>query len=312
MPESAAQRPNFVGMRHNDRQSYLWVEFTHEHATMRGLVSRMSEFKIDTSHCTIAVEKSAGTGLPILFIHGNSSCKEVFRNQVRGEIGSTFHCIAMDLPGHGNSGNAKNPEQTYTMRGYADVALEVMEALRIEAFAVLGWSLGGHIGIEMVSRSDRINGLLISGTPPISKDPADMANAFLPSEHMAFTGQETLTDEQADSYAHATCGSNARYEEFLGDAVRRTDGRARRIMMEAAMRGEGADQRQVVEHDPTLLAIVNGADEPMVNNTYLKLISYKNLWESKIHLIPDTGHAPFWESPDEFNEILNRFMTDLS
>jgi pimeloyl-ACP methyl ester carboxylesterase len=82
-------------------------------------------------------------------------------------------------------------------------------------------------------------------------------------------------------------------------------------MMEAAIRGEGADQRQVVEHDPTPLAVVNGADEPMINNTYLKLIDYKNLWQSKIHLIPDTGHAPFWESPDEFDELLNRFMVDL-
>jgi pimeloyl-ACP methyl ester carboxylesterase len=269
------------------------------------------EHKIETSHGKIAVDKSTGTGLPILLIHGNSSCKEVFRNQMQGEIGSTYQCFAMDLPGHGNSSNAANPELTYTMSGYADVALEVMEMLLIDAFVVLGWSLGGHIGIEMMSRSDRMTGLLISGTPPISKDPNDMANAFLPSEHMAFTGQETLSNEEADLYAHATCGSNARYEEFLGDAVRRTDGRARRIMMEAAIRGEGADQRQVVEHDPTPLAIVNGADEPMINNTYLKLINYKNLWQGKIHLIPDTGHAPFWESPDEFDELLNRFMVDL-
>ena len=269
------------------------------------------EHKIETSHGKIAVEKSTGTGLPILLIHGNSSCKEVFRNQMRGEIGSTYQCFAMDLPGHGNSSNAANPELTYTMSGYADAALEVTQALGIDAFIVLGWSLGGHIGIEMLSRSDRMTGLLISGTPPISKDPSDMANAFLPSEHMAFTGQETLSNEEAELYAHATCGSNARYEDFLGDAVRRTDGRARRIMMEAAIRGEGADQRQVVEHDPTPLAIINGADEPMINNTYLKLIDYKNLWQSKIHLIPDTGHAPFWESPDEFDELLNRFMVDL-
>lgn len=269
------------------------------------------EHKIETSHCKIAVEKSTGSGAPILLIHGNSSCKEVFKNQMQGAIGSTCECIAMDLPGHGNSSNAKNPELTYTMSGYADVALEVMEALGIDAFAVLGWSLGGHIGIEMMSRSDRLTGLLISGTPPISKDPADMDNAFLPSEHMAFTGQEILSQEEADLYAHATCGSTARYEEFLGEAVRRTDGRARRIMMEAVMRGDGADQRQVVEHDPTPLAIVNGADEPMVNNAYLKLISYKNLWEGKVHLIPDAGHAPFWESPGEFDELLNRFITGL-
>jgi len=40
---------------------------------------------------------------------------------------------------------------------------------------------------------------------------------------------------EADSYARATCGSSANYESFPGDAVRRTDGRARRLMMESAM-----------------------------------------------------------------------------
>ena len=269
------------------------------------------EDKIETSHCKIAVEKSNGTGTPLLLIHGNSSCKEVFKHQIGGKIGSTFQCIAMDLPGHGNSSNANNPDETYTMSGYADVALEVMDKLGINSFAVFGWSLGGHIGIEMLSRSDRLTGLLISGTPPISKDPGDMANAFRPSEHMNFTGQETLSDEEAHLYAHATCGSDATYEDFLGDAVRRTDGRARRIMMEAAIRGDGADQRLIVEHDPTPLAIVNGADEPMINNDYLKLINYQNLWEGKIHLIPDVGHAPFWESPEAFDEILLRFVTGL-
>ena len=269
------------------------------------------EQKIKTSHCDIAIEQSTGTGSPLLLIHGNSSCKEVFRNQMQGSIGATFQCIAMDLPGHGNSSNAKNPEQTYTMGGYADVALEIMETLGIKSFAVLGWSLGGHIGIEMLSRSDHLTGLLISGTPPISKDPADMANAFHPSEHMNFTGQETLSRDEADQYAHATCGSNATYEDFLGEAVRRTDGRARRIMMEAAMRGDGADQRLIVEHDPTLLAVVNGAEEPMVNNAYLKLINYQNLWEGKVHLIPGVGHAPFWESAAEFDPLLMRFVTDL-
>jgi pimeloyl-ACP methyl ester carboxylesterase len=268
----------------------------------------MTVRQVETSHCKIAIKQSSGSGMPILFIHGNSSCKEVFRNQLNGSIGSTFHCIAMDLPGHGKSEDAKNPEQTYTMSGYADVALQVMTALNLDSFVIVGWSLGGHIGIEMLSRSSEIDALLISGTPPVSKDPASMAQAFLPSDHMGFTGKEVLTPEEAESYAHATCGSKARYENFLGDAVRRTDGRARRIMMEAAIRGEGADQRQVVESDPRPLAIVNGADEPMVNNDYVKALSYKNLWEDKVHLIPNVGHAPFWEAPDEFDALLTRFL----
>jgi pimeloyl-ACP methyl ester carboxylesterase len=62
------------------------------------------EQMLNTSYGTIGLEKSSGTGMPRLLIHGNSSCKEVFKHQLQGDIGSTYQCIAMDLPGHGKSG----------------------------------------------------------------------------------------------------------------------------------------------------------------------------------------------------------------
>ncbi|MBL4682931.1 MAG: alpha/beta hydrolase [Pseudomonadales bacterium] len=266
---------------------------------------------LSTNFGNIAIEESAGRGTPLLFIHGNSSCKEIFKHQFAGAIGEKYHCIAMDLPGHGESDNAHDPEQTYTIPRYADVAIAVMENLNLSSYAILGWSLGGHIGIEMMSRATDVKGLLISGTPPVGSDPNDMSSAFRPTEHMAFTGQEILSDEQAEQYAHATCGSGPRYECFLGDAVRRTDGRARRIMMEAAMRGEGVDQKNEVMDNETPLAIINGADEAMINNEYLTTIEYKNLWEETVHLIENAGHAPFLESPHDFDVLLDRFMRSL-
>ena len=83
----------------------------------------MKERMIETSACDIAIVESTGTGPTVLFVHGNSSCKEVFRNQLQGAIGQTWHCVAMDLPGHGRSSDAWDPETTYNMPGYADAAL---------------------------------------------------------------------------------------------------------------------------------------------------------------------------------------------
>ena len=267
---------------------------------------------INTSHCQIAVTESRPDGQPILFIHGNSSCKEVFRHQIASTgFGDQYRCIAMDLPGHGASADAADPLKTYSIPGYADCALEVLSNLKAEIAVIVGWSLGGHVAIEMVNKSSQIPAYAISGTPPVEKGENAIATGFLPSKHMQLAGQRDFSDEEADEYAHATCGINAPFEAFLLNAVKRTDGRARENMIAAFAAGLGCNQQQLVQTNKTPLAIINGADEPFVNNDFVESVNYANLWENKVHLLDKIGHAPFWEAPDQFNPILKRFLEDV-
>ena len=271
----------------------------------------MDERHIETGHCSIAITESKGTGPTLLMIHGNSSCKEVFRNQLQGSVGETYHCIAMDLPGHGASGDAVDPERTYSMPGYAEAALELMAELGKPSYAVLGWSLGGHIGIEMIARSEAPTGLMISGTPPVGRGSDAVAQGFLVSEHMHLAGQRDLSAEEVDAYARATCGANAPYEPFLHDAVARTDGRAREMMFASFLAGSGNNQQDVATASKVPLAIVNGGGEPFVNNEFVSSLTYQRLWEDQVHILDDIGHAPFWEDPDQFDPYLHRFMQSL-
>lgn len=265
---------------------------------------------ITTSHGRIAITESDGKGLTVLLIHGNSSCKEVFKDQLQSELGHQYRLIALDLPGHGNSEDAERPESTYTMTGYADAALQVMAAVHQGPFAVVGWSLGGHIGLEMLAHTNSIVGLAISGTPPIGPDPEEMGHGFLPNPHMAFTGQELFSDDEAKIYARVTCGDR-RYERFLEQAVLRTDGRARRVMMEAALSGQGVNQKHMAESTQVSLAIINGVEEALVNNEYVGSLAYSALWQDKIHLIEGAGHAPFWDQPARFNQLLAEFLLSV-
>lgn len=107
------------------------------------------------------------------------------------------------------------------------------------------------------------------------------------------------------AYADETTGIA---EDFMRRAVRRTDGRARRIMMDAAVAGRHVDQRTLVETSPVPLAVVTGADEPFVNNAYLATLNYANLWENQIHVIGGSGHAPFRDAREAFDPLLARFL----
>ncbi len=195
-----------------------------------------SDTNIETSHGRIAVKDSGAHGPAVLLIHGNSACKEIFARQFDSSLSARFRLIAFDLPGHGASSDAADPERTYHIPGYADVALELLRALRVEHAAVFGWSLGGHVGIELLARDQRdvrIAGLAITGTPPIGHNAADFAAGFLPSPHMDLTGKDDFSDAEIEDYASSSVAEPA---PFLVDAVRRTDPRARRLMMAAADR----------------------------------------------------------------------------
>jgi len=241
-------------------------------------------------------------------IHGNSACKEVFAHQFESRLAHRFRLIAFDLPGHGASADADDPRRTYSIPGYADVALELLASLGVDRVAVLGWSLGGHVGIELLARDLEVAGLAITGTPPIGHNAADFAAGFRPQEHMDLTGKEVFSDADIRAYANESTGAPA---AFLEAAVRRTDGRARRLMMEAAMAGRGADQREIVSTCSVPVAVITGANEPFVNNDYLATFPYRNLWDRTVHVIPGTGHAPFWERPQAFNPLFERFLTDV-
>jgi pimeloyl-ACP methyl ester carboxylesterase len=271
----------------------------------------VEETIVETRHCRIAIALSPGKGPALLMIHGNSSCKEVFRNQLQGSIGSEFRCIAMDLPGHGHSTDALDPESTYSIPGYADVALDVMRALGDLRCAVLGWSLGGHVGLEMMNASGAVRGLMITGTPPIRKGPGGFEAAFTPSRHMVLAGQRHFNAEEIDVYSRATCGAEAPFESFLRDAVVRTDGRARENMLRSLLAGAGCDQRDAAEHSRAPLAIVDGANDEFIDHAYIASLTYDRLWEGKVYNIEGVGHAPFWEAPGLFDPYLRRFMLAL-
>jgi pimeloyl-ACP methyl ester carboxylesterase len=246
--------------------------------------------------------------MPVLLIHGNSFCRGVFRNQMQGQIAKDHRLIAFDLPGHGQSSNAPDPKRTYTRPGLADAAVELLDKLDVKEAGVFGWSLGGHIGIEMISRFPGMRGLMISGAPPVSHN--QMSKGFNVLAHRSVAGQQELSEADIDAFVEGIFGESA--EPFLRDAVARSDGRFRKRLFEAARAGEGVDQRQIVESSPVPLAVVNGGVDPFVNLDYFDTVAYANLWEGRCHRLSGLGHAPFWEAPRDFDPVLARFLRDVA
>lgn len=270
-----------------------------------------TESWVETRHGRIALTSSDGDGPPVLFIHGNSSCKEVFRHQLEN-FGARYRILAMDLPGHGRSDDAKDPQATYTQPSYAEAAIDVLDACDAKHAAVVGWSLGGHIGIEMIARRPEIAGLVVTGTPPCGPGTKSVNSAFTPLPHMAFTSKEIFTAEDSATYARYTLGEGAIVEADFVAAVARSDGRARRIMWDHWTEQEqGVNQIEILRDWGSNVAIIQGRDEPFFDLSYFERLAKSSLWRGAVHVVDDAGHAPFWEQPDHFNGLLDQFLHDV-
>ena len=280
------------------------------HRQRRIVLHRPAQY-VETEHGRICHVDSGGAGPAVLFLHGNSSGKEIFARQLASEALCTRHrLLAFDLPGHGGSQDAPAPERSYSIHGFADAAIAFLGALGIERAVLVGWSLGGHIALELMARWPGTIAAWIVGTPPAGR--ADIGAAFRPSPHMALTFQESFTDDEARCYAQEAIGAGVPLEPWMLAAARRADGRFRRWMAESALAGRDLDGREIAETSPLPLAVVCGGDDPFVDTGYLAAVRYRNLWDGKVHIFEGLGHAPFWEAPERVDPLFARFLADVA
>jgi pimeloyl-ACP methyl ester carboxylesterase len=89
-----------------------------------------------------------GEGEPLLLIHYTAADHACWAFQLPAYT-EHFSCIAVDLPG---SGESDKPPGPYSTEGYADQVAAFLGAIEIERAHVAGMSLGAAVGIHLAAR----------------------------------------------------------------------------------------------------------------------------------------------------------------
>jgi pimeloyl-ACP methyl ester carboxylesterase len=271
----------------------------------------MKTRKIDAPNGAIAVHESDGLGPPMVLLHSNSSSSRAFSRQLDGPLGRRLRLVAVDLPGHGESDDAKDPS-AYSLPGHARAIRAVLDALGIGEAYFVGWSLGGHVALEMAPDLRDPRGFVIFGAPPLSLREG-MSEAFLPNPAMKVTFQESVDSAEASAYVAAFFRPGfADIPSFFLDDVLRTDGRARSNLGASIQRGEARDERKVARDLKVPLAVLHGDEEQLVNGGYLGSVVMPTLWRGAVQTVPDAGHAPQWETPEAFDALIEDFVNDTA
>lgn len=147
---------------------------------------------VNTSTVNLHLQ-TQGQGFPILCLHGhpgNSQAMAVFTNH----LSQRYQTLTPDLRGYGKSHTPAN----FAMIDHLGDLVNLLDRQQVEKCLVLGWSLGGILGLELaLGFPDRITGLILVATaarprsshPPISWQDnlytgiAALINAVVPGWH---------------------------------------------------------------------------------------------------------------------------------
>lgn len=147
-----------------------------------------------------------GTGPDLLLLHGNSQSKRIFR-RYQLEHFSSFHTIAIDSPGHGES---TFPANQLCYDRCCDDVVCLCDMLALNRVSVIGYSDGGNIALLMAKKAPHLleKAVLISPNYRVS----GMTRGALTSIRLCERGLQLL------SYVGInTRNVSRRLEMMLGD-----------------------------------------------------------------------------------------------
>ena len=115
-------------------------------------------------------------GKPVLLLHGGLGSIEDFGGQVAA-LSTDYRVIGLDTRGHGRSTDGDVEKYTYAM--FAKDVIALLDHLEIEKTAIIGWSDGGIIGLDLgFNAPERLTGVYALGAnyqtsglrPTVGKD----------------------------------------------------------------------------------------------------------------------------------------------
>jgi pimeloyl-ACP methyl ester carboxylesterase len=260
----------------------------------------------ETSLGRVAVRDTESAGGAVLLIHGNSLSAESYDYQLNGDLGKRWRLVAFDLPGHGDSPPASEPERTYSLTGYSIITGEVAVSLGLRKPVVVGHSLGGHIALEAVANGLEVSGIMVFGTPPI-RTLADFPAAFHLDRIGGINIRAKLSEAEILHFAELFMPDGIVPPPYYLRSIAATDPAAREAFGASLGSSTLANEQSAFESIP-FAAMLLGEFDRLVSADYIRHLELPNLWRGSVQLVPTAGHCPQYDHPAAFNGLLTDFL----
>jgi pimeloyl-ACP methyl ester carboxylesterase len=255
---------------------------------------------IRTGGLEIAYER-AGTGPPLVFVHGAAEDGRVWRPQLSA-LADEFTVVAWDEPGAGRSSDAPDD---FGLPDYANCLAELIEAVGLGAANVAGISWGGILALELYRhRPELVATLILVDTYAGWK-------GSLPEEEVRgrVEGVQRMLAALAEEFDPTLPGLFAgdpppEFVPLLQDIA--ADVRPESLPAKLVLMAE-TDQRDLLPRIavPTLLI---WGDRDVRSPLGVAHQFEQAIPGARLVVIPGAGHVSNLERPRQFNDVVREFL----
>ncbi len=271
----------------------------------------MAEFKsgrIDVGNGSLYYEE-AGSGEPVIFVHGHSLDHRMWDEQFT-EFAKEYRVVRYDLRGYGAS---SSQTEDYQFTHVQDL-VTLMDSLHIRKAHIVGLSLGGFIGADMLGwfPERMASAFLASGNIRKSRGPSQpmtKEEALKRDEEIAalkVKGVDVMKREWFEGLMSSGGTRKERMRQPLWKMI--DDWDAWQPLHKEVRVVAGLDAYEAIKKNhPTVPTLI--VEGKSLNNRYSnqpEILKY--LPNGKLKVLEDCGHMLNMEQPEAFNAALREFL----
>jgi pimeloyl-ACP methyl ester carboxylesterase len=227
-----------------------------------------------------------GSGPAVILLHGGLGHSGNWGHQVPALVDSGYRAVLIDSRGHGRSTRDARP---YMYELMASDVLAVMDALRLEKAAVVGWSDGACIALILGMQAPaRIAGVFFFGC---NMDPSGTKEIAWPNPIL-----DRCLSRHARDYARLSATPD-QFKEFA-EAVGQ--------MMKTQPNYSAHDLANI----RVPVSIVQSEHDEFIKLEHAQYLA-RSIPGAELILLPGVSHFAPLQRPEQFNSVMRRFLGNL-
>jgi len=246
----------------------------------------------------------AGTGEPIVFLHGFPLDRQMWQPQIEGLSGH-YRVLAFDYPGFGDSSPST---EGFTIDSLADITADFLDAIGITGRAIVaGLSMGGYVALAFARRHpERLRALILADTRAEADSEEAKANRDLLAEVARQEGPAAVIDKMLPKLIEEGPLAN------LPDVVKMLTQIAGRQTATAIVHAlQAMKERPDATPDLSRIAVstlvIVGENDLLTPPQVAKLMA-DHIVGSSLVTIPGVGHISNLQAPGTFNDAIRSFV----